>query len=56
MTTRIKTNNIDSTTLASISASGTGGIKVTSITYPGGVLAVSPAGGETITVTGSITF
>jgi len=53
MTTRIKTNNIDSTTLSSISASGTGGIKVTSITYPGGVFAGSPAGGETITVTGS---
>jgi hypothetical protein len=53
MTTKIKTNNIDSATLASRSASGGGGIKLTSITYPVGVLAGSPSGGETIAVTGS---
>ena len=53
MTTRIKTNNIDSTTLASISASGGGGIKITTIAYPGITTAADIAGSQTITVTGS---
>lgn len=53
MTTRIKTNNIDSTTLASISASGGGGIKITTIAYPGIATAADIAGSQTITVTGS---
>ena len=53
MTTKIKTNNIDSTTLASISASGGGGIKVSAVTLSGTATAVDTAGGSVITLTGS---
>jgi len=53
MTTRIKTNNIDSTTLASISASGGGGIKVSAVVLLGAATAVDTGGGSVITLTGS---
>jgi hypothetical protein len=53
MTTRVKTNNIDSATLSSISASGGGGIKVSAVTLSGSVSAVDTAGGSVITLTGS---
>jgi hypothetical protein len=53
MTTKIKTNNIDSATLASISASGGGGIKVSAVVLSGTSTAVDTAGGSVITLTGS---
>jgi hypothetical protein len=51
MTTRVKTNNIDSATLSSISASGGGGIKVSAVTLSGSTTAVDTAGGSVITLT-----
>lgn len=49
MTTKITSDNIASSTLASLG----GGVKITSVTYPNGVTAANTAGGESITITGS---
>ena len=51
MTTKISTANLDSS-ITTLIGSG-GGPKVTAITYPGNDLAADPAGGQTITLTGT---
>jgi hypothetical protein len=53
MTTRIKTNNINSATLASIGSAGGGGIKVSAVVLSGTATAVDTTGGNVITLTGS---
>jgi hypothetical protein len=49
MTLKITSDNIASATLSTLG----GGVKITTVAYPGSVTAASPEGGETITVTGS---
>ena len=49
MTLKITTDNISPSTLQTLG----GGVKITSLTYPNSATAANPAGGETITVTGS---
>lgn len=49
MTLKITSDNIATTTLNTLG----GGIKISSVTYSGGATAANPAGGETITLTGS---
>ena len=51
MTTKISTANFDSSITTLIVAGG--GPKATAITYPGNDLAADPAGGQTITLTGT---
>ena len=51
MTTKISTANLDSS-ITTLIVSGSGP-KVTAITYPGNDLAADPAGGQTITLTGT---
>ena len=48
MALKIKTTNIESTALTSLTVP-----KITGVSYPNGATAANPAGGETITVTGN---
>ena len=49
MALKITSDNIASATLSTLG----GGVKITTVAYPGSITAANPAGGETITVTGS---
>jgi hypothetical protein len=49
MSLKITSDNIASATLSTLG----GGVKITTVAYPDSVTAANPAGGETITVTGS---
>jgi hypothetical protein len=49
MTTKITSDNIATSTLNSLG----GGVKITTVAYPGSATAADPAGSQTITVTGS---